>query len=66
MEAFARQDQLVRALRADAEGRVGRRDLRGYAVSLRTIDDPQPESGRYSSLRDASLLASLAESRGLT
>ena len=64
-DAFTNLDTVVRALRADSEARLGRRGHGGYAVSLRTIDDPQPESGRYRSLRDPSLLAALAESRGL-
>lgn len=64
-DAFAHPDDVIRALRAETESRTGRRGVGGYAVSLRTIDDPRPETGHYSSLRDATLLASLAESRGL-
>lgn len=38
----------------------------GWTVALRAFDDPQPEVGRYSSLRDVTLLATLARERGLT
>ncbi len=64
--AFTHSHEVEALLRADAEGRVGPDGRSGHAVSLRTIDDPQPDSGpRYRSLRDPSLIASLAESRGL-
>jgi hypothetical protein len=57
--AFRDLGEVAQLLRADAEGYAG------WTVALRTIDDPQPEAGRYSSLRDATLLDTLAESRGL-
>lgn len=37
----------------------------GWTVSLRSIADPRPKKGSYSSLRDTTLLTSLAEERGL-
>ena len=47
-------------LRADA-GRGA-----GWAVPVRSVDDPRPRSGRYSSLRDPTLLTTLAAQRGLS
>jgi len=35
-------------------------------VPLRSIADPRPENGRYSSLRDAMLIAELAQRKGLS
>ena len=57
--AFTDLHAVEHLLRGDAE------DHDGYAVVLRAIDDPQPETGVYSSLRDANLLVSLARARGL-
>lgn len=37
----------------------------GWTVALRSIADPRPKNGSYSSLRDTTLLTSLAEQRGL-
>jgi hypothetical protein len=37
----------------------------GWTVPLRAVADPRPARGRYSSLRDATLLAELAQQRGL-
>ena len=47
-------------LRADVEAHEG------WTVALRSFDDPQPTSGRYSSLRDVTLLTTLSRERGLT
>jgi len=57
--AFDDLATVARHLRADAEPHGG------WTVALRSIDDPQPEKGRYSSLRDTTLLGSLAASRGV-
>lgn len=61
--AFLHPDRVARLLREDAETRRDGRGVSGFGVSLRTIDDPRPTGGCYSSLRDAGLLASLAEER---
>ena len=57
--AFDNLSDVVRALREDAQ----RED--GWAVSLRSISDPRPQSAIYSSLRDAVLITDLARARGL-
>lgn len=57
--AFDDHAAVARQLRLD----VAESD--GWTGALRADDDPQPERGRYSSLRDATLLASNAEARGL-
>jgi hypothetical protein len=38
----------------------------GWTVPLRSVADPRPRSGRYSSLRDPTLLTTLAAERGLS
>ncbi len=38
----------------------------GWTVPLRSVADPKPRSGRYSSLRDPTLLTTLAAERGLS
>lgn len=38
----------------------------GWTATLREVADPRPRTGRYSSLRDAALLADVAAARGLT
>jgi len=58
--AFDDVNAVVAALRADTEPNGG------WTVPLRTISDPRPRGGSYSSLRDATLLADLAADRGLT
>jgi hypothetical protein len=57
--AFDDHAVVARQLRRDAEA------YDGWTIALRDYDDPQPEWGRYSSLRDATLLASNAAARGL-
>lgn len=47
-------------LRGDAEPDGGR------STPLRHVADPRPRRGRYSSLRDATLVYELAKDRGLT
>lgn len=37
----------------------------GWTVALRSIADPRPRRGSYSSLRDTTLLSDIAEARGL-
>jgi len=58
-EAFDDPSAVAALLRGDA-GPHG-----GWTVPLRAVADPRPRGGRYSSLRDATLLASLATERGL-
>jgi hypothetical protein len=58
--AFDNLDAVAHQLRADVEAHEG------WTVALRAFDDPQPASGRYSSLRDVTLLTTLARERGLT
>lgn len=57
--AFIRPSRVTELLRRDAASHGG------YTVALRSIADPYPVGGRYSSLRDPTLLASLARARGL-
>lgn len=57
---FDNLTQVARLLRDDAL----RHD--GHAVSLRAVSDPRPPGGRYSSLRDTTLLAEVAKQRGIT
>jgi hypothetical protein len=57
---FDNLTQVARLLRDDAS----RHD--GHAVSLRAVSDPRPPGGRYSSLRDTTLLAEVAKQRGIT
>ena len=57
--AFDHPDEVAALLRTDA------RAHEGWTVSLRAIADPYPSGGRYSSLRDPTLLASLARERGV-
>lgn len=58
--AFDDLSAVAHQLRADVEAHDG------WTVALRAFDDPQPDAGRYSSLRDVTLLATLARERGLT
>lgn len=58
--AFDRPADVAKLLRADAETH------HGWSVPLRGVADPRPKGGSYSSLRDITLLATLAEQRGLT
>jgi hypothetical protein len=58
--AFDDLSAVAHQLRADVEAHDG------WTVALRAFDDPQPDVGRYSSLRDVTLLATLARERGLT
>lgn len=57
--AFVRHGPVTEALRKDATGHEG------WTVALRSITDPHPPTGRYSSLRDPTLLVSIARDRGL-
>lgn len=57
--AFDDLNAAAEVLRADAN-RHG-----GWTVALRSVPDPRPRTGTYSSLRDAALLASVAEERGV-
>jgi hypothetical protein len=57
--AFDDLGEVARLLRDDAEAHEG------WTVALRAYDDSQPPIGRYSSLRDVTLLSSLARQRGL-
>jgi hypothetical protein len=50
---------VVKLLRSDASPHGG------WTVPLRSVADPRPLGGSYSSLRDATLLASVAEQRRL-
>jgi len=58
--AFDNLNDVARLLREDTE----RHD--GWTVALRSIADPRPAKAVYSSLRDATLLNTLAKQRGLT
>lgn len=58
-EAFDDLSAVAALLRGDASPHGG------WTVPLRAVADPRPRGGRYSSLRDATLLASLASERGL-
>ena len=58
--AFDHPDEVAALLRADSAG------TGGWTVALRTISDPRPNKGSYSSLRDTTLLADLAAERGLS
>ncbi len=65
--AFDDLGAVVRLLREDAEAAVGARTgSRGWTSPLRSVADPKPEDGRYSSLRDTLLILELAAARGLT
>ena len=57
--AFDNLDAVAASLRDDAGAHEG------WTVPLRSIADPYPAGGRYSSLRDPTLLASLARERGV-
>lgn len=57
--AFVHRSKVIALLRKDAEAHGG------WTVALRTVADPHPKGGRYSSLRDPTLLASVARERGL-
>ena len=58
--AFDDLSDVVTLLRQDAQ------TADGYTVPLRSISDPRPRKGRYSSLRDSLLISELAEARGLS
>ena len=58
--AFDDLAEVARLLRADTG------PANGWAVPLRSVADPRPRSGRYSSLRDPTLLTTLAAERGLS
>ena len=58
--AFDNLNDVARLLRGDTEPNGG------YTIALRTVADPRPLGGSYSSLRDATLLATVAKQRGLT
>jgi hypothetical protein len=65
--AFDDIPAVAATLRADAVSVVGAHSRRrGWAPPLRSICDPSPEEGRYSSLRDPLLVLELAEERKLT
>lgn len=58
--AFDHPDEVAALLRADTA------NSGGWTVALRTISDPRPNRGSYSSLRDTTLLSDLATQRGLS
>jgi hypothetical protein len=58
--AFDNLGDVANLLRQDAAAHGG------WTVALRTIADPRPRGGSYSSLRDATLINTLASERGLT
>jgi hypothetical protein len=58
--AFDDLAEVAKLLRADTD------PASGWAVPLRSVADPRPRSGRYSSLRDPTLLTTLAAERGLS
>lgn len=57
--AFDHPGKLARLLREDADAHEG------WTIPLRSISDPRPRRGTYSSLRDTTLLTDLAAQRGL-
>lgn len=57
--AFDNLGDVANRLRLDAERHEG------WTVALRAISDPRPRRGSYSSLRDVTLLNSIAKQRGL-
>ena len=57
--AFDDPAAVARLLRADTTAHDG------WTVALRSIADPRPRRGSYSSLRDTTLLNDLARSKGL-
>jgi hypothetical protein len=57
--AFTDLGAVAESLREDARANGG------FAFPLRAVEDPQPPGGRYSSLRDPNLLATLARAKGL-
>lgn len=57
--AFDNLAEVARLLREDSQTNDG------YTVALRTVADPRPVGGSYSSLRDPTLLNDLARRRGL-
>ena len=58
-DAFDSLGEVAKLLRVDSERH------QGWSVSLRSIADPRPKGGTYSSLRDATLLTTLAKQRGI-
>ena len=57
--AFDDIGEVAKALRDDMTGHDG------WTVALRSIADPRPPQGTYSSLRDNTLIAALAKQRGI-
>lgn len=57
--AFDNHADVARLIRADTTAHDG------WTVALRSIADPRPKRGSYSSLRDTTLLNDLAKERGL-
>jgi len=57
--AFDNLGDVAKLLRADSEKH------QGWSVPLRSIADPRPNGGSYSSLRDTTLITTLAKQRGL-
>ena len=57
--AFDDIGEVTKALRNDMTGHDG------WTVALRSIADPRPPQGTYSSLRDSTLVSSLVRERGL-
>lgn len=57
--AFDNLSEVARLLRTDTEAN------QGWTVALRAVADPRPVRGTYSSLRDATLLNSLAKQAGV-
>ena len=56
--AFDHPSQVAALLRGDV-------DQDGWTTSLRAVSDPRPMGTTYSSLRDETLLSTLAADRGL-
>jgi hypothetical protein len=57
--AFDNLSAVADLLRQDSE------EFAGWTVALRSIADPRPKAGRYSSLRDETLLTTIAQQRGI-
>lgn len=57
--AFDNLSEVANLLRLDSE------KFAGWTVSLRSIADPRPKGGTYSSLRDETLLTTIAKQRGI-
>jgi hypothetical protein len=61
--ALSDLDAVARAIRKDAEDRKDASGKGGWAVTVRSIDDPQPPGEHYSSLRDPNLAGDLLRAR---